>query len=101
MFQQQGFPQAGQGVPPNAPHFKLLLVGDGGVGKTTFVKRHLTGEYEKKYIRIQVSPLVADYPATVGVEVHPLVFHTNRGPIVFDVWDTAGQERFGGLRDGY
>ena len=25
-------------------------MGDGGVGKTTFVKRHLTGEFEKKYI---------------------------------------------------
>ena len=35
------------------------------------------------------------------MEVHPLVFHTNRGPIKFNVWDTAGQERFGGLRDGY
>ena len=23
------------------PTFKLVLVGDGGVGKTTFVKRHL------------------------------------------------------------
>lgn len=39
--------------------------------------------------------------ATLGVEVHPLVFHTNRGPIQFNVWDTAGQEKFGGLRDGY
>ena len=26
------------------PTFKLVLVGDGGVGKTTFVKRHLTGK---------------------------------------------------------
>ena len=31
--------------------FKCVLVGDGGVGKTTFVKRHITGEFEKKYLR--------------------------------------------------
>lgn len=70
------------------------------------MKRHLTGEFEKKYI------------ATLGVEVHPLAFTTvsfsepspllsllmcaqNYGGIQFDVWDTAGQEKFGGLRDGY
>jgi len=71
------------------PEFKLVLVGDGGVGKTTLVKRHLTGEFEKKYI------------PTLGVEVNPLKFVTQYGPIIFNVWDTAGQEKFGGLRDGY
>ena len=63
------------------PKFKLVLVGDGGVGKTTFVKRHETGEFEKKYV------------ATVGAEVHPMEFHTDKGKIVFNVWDTAGQEK--------
>merc|ERR1712154_742193 len=72
-----------------AAEFKLVLVGDGGVGKTTLVKRHLTGEFEKKYI------------PTLGVEVHPLGVTTNCGPLKFNVWDTAGQEKFGGLRDGY
>ena len=39
--------------------------------------------------------------ATMGVEVHPLDFTTNRGKLRFYCWDTAGQEKFGGLRDGY
>jgi GTPase SAR1 family protein len=39
--------------------------------------------------------------ATIGVEVRPLDFTTNRGKIRFFCWDTAGQEKFGGLRDGY
>ncbi|ODN02376.1 GTP-binding nuclear protein Ran [Orchesella cincta] len=93
---------AAQPSPDDIPTFKMVL-GDGGTGKTTFVKRHLTGEFEKKYV------------ATLGVEVHPLVFYTSRGPIRFNVWilldrNTNGNvtvvylcylEKFGGLRDGY
>ena len=41
------------------------------------------------------------YLATFGVEVHPLKFFTNLGPIIFNVWDTTGQEKFGGPREGY
>ena len=82
-------PGPGATAPDTVPEFKLVFVGDGGVGKTTFVKRHITGEFERRYI------------ATVGVEVHPMVFYTNHGPIRFNVWDTAGQEKLSGLRDGY
>jgi len=89
MERPMGAPQAAQAAAGDMPEFKLVLVGDGGVGKTTFVKRHLSGEFEKKYV------------ATIGVSVHPLVFHTNFGPIRFNVWDTAGQEKYGQLRDGY
>jgi GTP-binding nuclear protein Ran len=66
----------------NPLRFKIVLVGDAGTGKSTYLKRLLTGEFEKHYI------------ATLGVDVHPLTFHTNYGPIVFQCWDTAGQENF-------
>jgi GTP-binding nuclear protein Ran len=69
--------------------FKVCLVGDGGVGKTVFVKRFLTNKFERKYV------------ATLGVEVHPVTFNTNYGRITLNMWDTAGQEKFGGLGDGY
>lgn len=59
------------------------------MGKTTFVKRHVTGEFEKKYI------------ATQGVEVSSITFFTTHGPIRLAIWDTAGQEKLGGLREGY
>jgi GTP-binding nuclear protein Ran len=70
-------------------------------------QRHLTGEFEKKYIGMSEMQSISStihslyYIATLGVEVHPLQFTTNFGTICFNVWDTAGQEKFGGLRDGY
>jgi len=75
--------------PAAVPEFKIVLIGDGAVGKTTFVKRHLTGEFEKAY------------NATVGCEVHPMNFFTSKGEVKLMVWDTAGQEKLGCLRDGY
>ncbi len=71
------------------PTFKVVLVGDGGCGKTTLLKRHLSGQFEAKYI------------PTLGVEVHPLRFNTNYGQMIINVWDCAGQEKFRGLGDGY
>ena len=77
------------------PTFKLVLVGDGGTGKTTFVKRHLTGEFLTRHLTGEFEK------KSHYVEVHPLVFNTTHGQIRFIVWDTVGQEKYGGLRDGY
>jgi len=73
----------------NIPTFKCVLVGDAGVGKTSLIRRHLTGEF------VQV------YDATLNANINPLVFNTTSGPIRFCVWDCAGQEKFGGLGATY
>ncbi len=70
-------------------HYKVVLVGDSKVGKTAFIKRHLTGNFETKF------------NTTIGVEVHNLRFNTNRGQVVFNLWDCAGNPKFSGLGDGY
>lgn len=71
------------------PTFKVVLLGDAGVGKSVYIHRILTGEFEKKYV------------PTVGAEVRPQVFNSTSGKIVFNIWDTAGQEKYAGLRDNY
>lgn len=68
--------------------YKVVIVGDGGVGKTAMVNRIRTGNFIKQYI------------ATMGAEVHPIVFNTTVGTITLKVWDTAGQDKFSGLREG-
>ena len=62
----------------NDNRFKVLLVGDGGVGKTSYVRRLGTGTFDSVY------------NATIGVEIHPLDISTEHGNYVLDVWDTAG-----------
>jgi GTP-binding nuclear protein Ran len=69
--------------------YKIILVGDAGVGKTTFIARHTTGRFDINYI------------PTIGVAVRDVLFMTNHGEIQFNVWDLAGQEKFGGSYDGY
>ena len=49
----------------------------------------MTCEFEKKHV------------ATLGVEFHPLMFHTNRGRVRSNVWDTTCQCKFGGWCDGH
>lgn len=61
------------------PQFKLLLVGDGGVGKTTFVKRHLTVIFSDDLADISHIPrhgcmLASSRPAYTGCsDVHEIL----------------------------
>ena len=62
-----------QSKSSNVNKFKLLLVGDSGVGKTTFITRHKTAEFTR------------EYNPTMGVEVNPLNFHTTVGQVSFQI----------------
>ncbi|CAD25345.1 GTP-BINDING NUCLEAR PROTEIN [Encephalitozoon cuniculi GB-M1] len=70
--------------------YKICLIGDGGVGKTTYINRVLDGRFEK------------NYNATVGAVNHPVTFLDDQGNVIkFNVWDTAGQEKKAVLKDVY
>jgi Ras-related protein Rab-21 len=65
--------------------FKVVLLGEGRVGKTSILLRYTKGEYNDR----QVSTLQASYldkSVSVGGSTAQL-----------SVWDTAGQERFHAL----
>ena len=64
---------------------KIVLIGDGGVGKTTLVNILREKDFQDKYI------------ATLGVEVYPIT----RGNKRYNLWDCAGSDKFKCLGDGY
>ena len=69
--------------------FKIVVCGNSGVGKSTFIKKHLTDEFEEEHI------------ATQGVEIHTLWFDTSYGKVTFNMWDLAGSEKYSGMQDSY
>lgn len=69
--------------------FKVVLLGDGGCGKTAWLHKLCGGEFEKRYL------------PTLGVNIKTLICKTKQGNNKFIVWDTAGQEKFSGLKSGY
>lgn len=60
-----------------AAEFKVLLVGDPGVGKSALLRSHLTGEFQRTWVK------------TVSEEVHKLRLHTNCGCLTFNIWVAA------------
>jgi GTP-binding nuclear protein Ran len=68
--------------------FKLVLIGDAKVGKSSFVKRHSSSTFDR------------DYVPTQGVAVTPLTVETSAGSLTFNIWDTAGERSLGPLYEG-
>lgn len=65
-----------------AKTFKLVVLGDTGVGKTTVINRYVNDEFR------------ADFKATIGADFSSKVIQKDDQQIVLQIWDTAGQERF-------
>jgi small GTP-binding protein len=68
---------------------KVLIVGDGSVGKTSLARRFATGKF------------TADYIATVGVNLFSKIIEVRGEKIKMLLWDTGGQERFKNLLPKY
>jgi len=68
--------------------FKILLVGDSGVGKSSVLLRFTQNEFE-------------DMSPTIGVDFKLKMMNVEDKRLKLTIWDTAGQERFRTLTSSY
>ncbi|XP_059574013.1 ras-related protein Rab-13 isoform X1 [Alligator mississippiensis] len=69
--------------------FKLLLIGDSGVGKTCLIIRFAEDNFSSTYI------------STIGIDFKIRTVEIEGKKIKLQVWDTAGQERFKTITTAY
>jgi len=69
--------------------FKLLLIGDSGVGKSCLLLRFADHTYTESYI------------STIGVDFKIRTIELDGKTIKLQIWDTAGQERFRTITSSY
>ncbi|MBD3337529.1 MAG: GTP-binding protein [Candidatus Lokiarchaeota archaeon] len=69
--------------------FKVCIVGDGGVGKTTLVNRYLTGVFR------------GDYKLTIGADFYVKKIEIDDQRITLQIWDFAGEDRYRFLLPAY
>jgi len=69
--------------------FKLLLIGDSGVGKSCLLLRFADDTYTESYI------------STIGVDFKIRTIQLEGKVIKLQIWDTAGQERFRTITSSY
>ncbi|KAG5831810.1 hypothetical protein ANANG_G00283330 [Anguilla anguilla] len=93
---------AGQGATARASgaaaaskicQFKLVLLGESAVGKSSLVLRFVKGQFHEQFKRtLQSSPFAAFLTQTVCLD---------DTTVKFEIWDTAGQERYHSLAPMY
>ncbi|CAR25406.1 GTP-binding protein YPT1 [Lachancea thermotolerans] len=69
--------------------FKLLLIGDSGVGKSCLLLRFSDDTYTNDYI------------STIGVDFKIKTVELDGKTVKLQIWDTAGQERFRTITSSY
>lgn len=69
--------------------FKIVLVGDSGVGKSNLLSRFTKGEF------------YPDTKSTIGVEFAVKSVQIDGKTIKAQIWDTAGQERYRAITSAY
>ncbi len=62
--------------------FKIVIIGDTGVGKTCIINRFITDKFEDQR------------NSTIGAAFYTKKIEYNENNFSLDFWDTAGQERF-------
>ena len=68
---------------------KLVLMGKGGVGKTSLVNRYVHQRFSQNYMQ------------TLGQDVFSKKLSINNNQVVVQIYDIAGQERFESFRPVY
>ncbi|XP_028565672.1 ras-related protein Rab-35 isoform X2 [Lacerta agilis] len=69
--------------------FKLLIIGDSGVGKSSLLLRFADNTFSGSYI------------TTIGVDFKIRTVEINGEKVKLQIWDTAGQERFRTITSTY
>jgi small GTP-binding protein len=69
--------------------FKIIIVGDAAVGKTSLIKRYTTNTFEKDYI------------STLGMQFSRYEENLSGIMVELFLWDLAGQESFSTLRERF
>jgi Ras-related protein Rab-11A len=69
--------------------FKVVLIGDSGVGKSNLLTRFTRDEFK------------ADSKSTIGVEFATQTIQVDKKTIKAQIWDTAGQERYRAITSAY